>query len=124
MTEFLAAVDFGVTGAMLLMELGLRGMIWLGVGIMDWRGIFVTHNLRVDGTWERRVKLAPVSAAQAEAARPVKVKKGWAVATEWPLVREMLKKVLDRFPDAKRAVLEGMDQLEMGWESVVILEKG
>jgi hypothetical protein len=32
--------------------------------------------------------------------------------------------VLDRFPDAKRAVLEGMDQLEMEWDSVVILEKG
>jgi hypothetical protein len=93
---------------------------------MDWRSIFVTHNLRADGSWVRRVKLAPVvaGAAEAEAARPVKVKKGWAVATEWPAVREMLKKVLDRFPDAKRAVLEGMDQLEMEWDSVVILEKG
>ncbi len=84
----------------------------------------MTHNLRDDGSWERRVKLAPATEAQAEAARPVKVKKGWAVATEWPALREMLKRVLDRFPDTKRAVLEGMDQLEMGWESVVILEKG
>jgi hypothetical protein len=72
------------------------------------------YDSQSQGGWE----LGPAGEA-----RPVKVKKGWAVATEWPAVREMLKKVLDRFPEAKRAVLEGMDQLEMEWDSVVILEK-
>jgi hypothetical protein len=68
------------------------------------------------------VKLAPVVAGP-EPARPVEVKKGWAMATEWPAVREMHVKVLNAFPDAKRAVLDGMDKLEMELDAVVIMQK-
>ncbi len=81
------------------------------------------HNMRADGSRSRRSVWREATPAEAEKkAEEVKLKKGWAVSKEWPMIHAMLVEVLERFPDAKKAVSAGLAAMMVGPGTPVVAE--